>query len=133
MTTTAISPTAVSPKKPRQRRGTELMLLLFAYVISLAAFAQVDLVLLDELSSDFTTFAAIFGIGLAAAHVSLRWLAPYADPILLPVVSLLNGLGLSDDPSTRSCRRPHADTTPTMSRSSGGSCSRSVCSSASCS
>jgi len=95
VTTTAISPTAVSPKKPRQRRGTELMLLLFAYVISLAAFAQVDLVLLDELSSDFTTFAAIFGIGLAAAHVSLRWLAPYADPILLPVVSLLNGLGLS--------------------------------------
>ena len=71
------------------------MLLLFAYVISLAAFAQVDLVLLDRFSSDFTTFAIVFGVGLLAAHLAMRWLAPSADPILLPVVSLLNGLGLS--------------------------------------
>ena len=94
MTTTTIATTAVSPRKPRQRRTTELMLLLFAYVISLAAFAQVDLVLLDRFSSDFTTFAIVFGVGLLVAHLAMRWLAPSADPILLPVVSLLNGLGL---------------------------------------
>lgn len=95
VSTATIAPTAVNPHKPRQRRGTELMMLLFAYGISLAAFAQVDLVLLDALSPDFTTFAIVFGGGLLAAHLSLRWLAPYADPVLLPVVSLLNGLGLS--------------------------------------
>ncbi|MFL6070142.1 MAG: FtsW/RodA/SpoVE family cell cycle protein [Actinomycetes bacterium] len=95
MTTTTIAAAAVSARKPRQRRTTELMLLLFAYVISLAAFAQVDLVLLDRFSSDFTTFAIVFGIGVLVAHVAMRWLAPSADPILLPVVSLLNGLGLS--------------------------------------
>ena len=95
MSTQTISPAAVSTQRPRQRRGTELWLLLFAYAISLAAFAQVDVVLLDKLSSDFTTFAIVFGLGLAVAHVALRWLAPYADPVLLPVVSLLNGLGLS--------------------------------------
>ncbi|HEX5018779.1 MAG TPA: FtsW/RodA/SpoVE family cell cycle protein [Actinomycetes bacterium] len=95
MTTTTITPAAVTTRRPKNRRGTELLLLVFAYVISLVAFAQVDLVLLDELSGDFSTFAAVFGIGLLVAHVTLRWLAPYADPILLPVVSLLNGLGLA--------------------------------------
>ena len=96
MTTTAPSPPAeVKPRKPRQRRTTELLLLVFAYVISLAAFAQVDLVLLDELSSDFTTYAIVFGVGLVGAHLAMRWLAPSGDPILLPVVALLNGLGLA--------------------------------------
>lgn len=95
MSTATASPAAVSTRAPKQRRGTELALLVFAYVIALAAFAQVDLVLLDELSTDFTTFAIIFGLGLVVAHGSLRWLAPYADPILLPAVSLLNGLGLA--------------------------------------
>ena len=95
MSTATASPAAVSTQAPKQRRGTELALLVFAYAIALAAFAQVDLVLLDELSSDFTTFAIVFGLGLLVAHVSLRWLAPYADPILLPTVSLLNGLGLA--------------------------------------
>jgi cell division protein FtsW (lipid II flippase) len=90
-----VSPAAVSKQAPRKRRGTELALLAFAYAISLGAFAQVDLVLLDELSTDFTTFAIVFGSGLVVAHLSLRWLAPYADPILLPAVSLLNGLGLA--------------------------------------
>ena len=95
MTTATASPAAVSTRAPKQRRGTELALLAFAYGIALAAFAQVDIVLLDQLSTDFTTFAIVFGVGLVFAHLSLRWLAPYADPILLPTVSLLNGLGLA--------------------------------------
>jgi len=90
-----VSPTTVTRRHPRKRRGAELGLLLFAYALGLAAFAQVDLVMLDGLSSSFTTFALTLGATLAAAHIALRFLAPYADPVLLPVIGLLNGLGLA--------------------------------------
>src|SRR5690606_34256358 len=35
--------------------------------------------------------AAIF----LAAHIAVRLLAPYADPVLLPVVALINGVGVA--------------------------------------
>jgi cell division protein FtsW (lipid II flippase) len=95
MTAPTISPAAIDAKRPKRRRGTEFGLLLFAYVISLAAFVQVELVIHDRVTGDFVRFAVVFALGLLAAHIALRLLAPYADPILLPVVALLNGLGLS--------------------------------------
>jgi cell division protein FtsW (lipid II flippase) len=93
----AAAPTTatVTRRPPKRRRNTELVLLVFSYGLSLAAFAQVELVTFDQLRGSFTQFAAVFGLSLLAAHLSLRLLAPYADPVLLPTAALLNGLGLT--------------------------------------
>ncbi|MFZ0325484.1 MAG: FtsW/RodA/SpoVE family cell cycle protein, partial [Actinomycetes bacterium] len=88
-------PTAtVTRRSPRNRRNIELLLILLGYALSLLGFAQVDLVIGGSLSPGFTQFAIVLGAGLVAAHVALRVLAPYADPVILPTVGLLNGLGL---------------------------------------
>ncbi len=78
----------------RRRRGTELVLVGFAVLITFVAFTAVGLSksaqLPHGLIGDGLTFLAIAGV----AHVGVRWLAPYADPVLLPIVIALNGLGL---------------------------------------
>ena len=43
-----------------------------------------------DLAQYVLAYLALFG----AAHMAIRRYAPYADPLLLPVVALLNGLGL---------------------------------------
>lgn len=88
-------PASVSQTAPRKRRGTELALLVFGYGLSLLAFAQADLAVLDGLSPEFSAFAVTLAACIGGAHLALRLLAPFADPVLLPVVTLLNGLGLA--------------------------------------
>jgi cell division protein FtsW (lipid II flippase) len=80
---------------PRKRRGAELFLLLFALVLVLGAYAQVDLNVDGELSDRFTFLAIASTVGVLAAHAAVRWRIPYADPVLLPCVVLLNGLGIA--------------------------------------
>ena len=80
---------------PRKRRGAELFGLLFALVLVLGAYAQVDLNVDGELSARFTTLAIASTVAVVAAHIAVRWRLPYADPVLLPCVVLLNGLGIA--------------------------------------
>ncbi len=80
---------------PRKRRGVELVLIVFALVITLSAYAQVDLNVSGRLSSVFPYLAGVCS-GLALlAHLAVRWRLPYADPVILPCVVVLNGLGLA--------------------------------------
>jgi cell division protein FtsW (lipid II flippase) len=80
---------------PPKRRGTELALLAFAVLITLAAHCIVDI----SVNGSLTTSVATFGVWItalwAAAHLVVRRWAPYADPLLLPAVALLVGLGLA--------------------------------------
>ena len=98
---------------PRKRRGIELVLVLFALLITLGAYVQVDLNVTGRLSEAFPTLAAVC-VGLAGlAHLAVRWRLPYADPVILPCVVLLNGLGLAmihridliNDPPTNGARQ----------------------------
>jgi cell division protein FtsW (lipid II flippase) len=78
----------------RTGRGLELGMLLFAVVTVTAADAVVDLNTSNHVSADVITYGAGYALLWLAAHIVVRILAPYADPLLLPCVALLNGLGL---------------------------------------
>jgi cell division protein FtsW (lipid II flippase) len=80
--------------RPPTRRNAELLMLLFAVLIVVAAEAAVEAARDGRLSGHLVTYAAVpVGIGLVT-HVVIRRVAPYADPLLLPIAVLLNGLGL---------------------------------------
>ena len=79
----------------RKRRGAELLLLLLAQSFGFAGWILTDLNLYGQLPSNILIVALIwYGMGVAA-HLIVRFKLPYADPLLLPCVFLLNGLGLA--------------------------------------
>ncbi|MGI5524740.1 FtsW/RodA/SpoVE family cell cycle protein [Micromonospora sp. CA-259024] len=78
----------------RSRRNAELSLLLLAMVLVAAYGATVEASLLDTVTPDFWMPAAALGAVFLGLHLVIRFLAPFADPALLPAVALLNGLGV---------------------------------------
>ena len=85
----------VTPHRVRAGRGIELALLLLALVIGVAAYALVGLNTRGKVPADILGYGlgiAVLGLGL---HVVLRLRAPYADPVILPTVVALNGIGLA--------------------------------------
>jgi cell division protein FtsW (lipid II flippase) len=93
MTTQPQPPVTVTPPLPN-RRNAELLLLCFATVITAAAFAIVQANQERGVSWALFDYAAGFLAVFVVAHLAIRRYAPYADPLLLPIVALLNGLGL---------------------------------------
>jgi len=79
---------------PPPARNTEAGLLVLAIGIAPVAHASVGIGLDGELTASTATFAVVLALLFGAAHGVLRRFAPCADPILLPCVALLNGLGL---------------------------------------
>jgi cell division protein FtsW (lipid II flippase) len=76
------------------RRNAELLMLIFAVFIVIAAEAAVEAAQTGKLSSRLITYAAVPIVIGVITHLVIRRLAPYADPLLLPIAVLLNGLGL---------------------------------------
>ncbi|MFF7360203.1 FtsW/RodA/SpoVE family cell cycle protein [Streptomyces sp. NPDC008125] len=76
------------------RRNTELMMMVFAIVISVFAYANVGLAIDGKLPSGMLGYGAGLVLLGGVAHLVVRKFAPYADPLLLPLATLLNGLGL---------------------------------------
>lgn len=76
------------------RRNTELMLLGFAVVIPIFAYANVGLAINGSLPPGMLLYGLAFAVLAAVAHLVVRRYAKYADPLLLPLATLLNGLGV---------------------------------------
>jgi cell division protein FtsW (lipid II flippase) len=93
MTTQPQSPVTVTPSLPN-RRNSELLLLAFAGVITTVALLIVEANQERGVTWDLAQYTVAFLALFGGAHLAIRRFAPYADPLLLPVVALLNGLGL---------------------------------------
>lgn len=76
------------------RRNTELAMLVFAVLIPVFAYINVGLAKEDTVPAGVFGYAAGLGCLAAVAHLVVRKFAPYSDPLLLPIATLLNGLGL---------------------------------------
>lgn len=79
----------------RRRRGAELFLLVLALIVGIGAYAAVGLGVDGEVPTNLIGYGGWLTVLTVAAHVAVRIVAPYADPVLLPVVAALNGLGLA--------------------------------------
>ncbi|HWB65528.1 MAG TPA: FtsW/RodA/SpoVE family cell cycle protein [Mycobacteriales bacterium] len=77
-----------------KRRGTELFLVLFGVVVTMVMFTSASAAFSSKLPSGLVADGIGFAALAVAAHLVVRWLAPYADPILLPAAITLNGIGL---------------------------------------
>jgi cell division protein FtsW (lipid II flippase) len=85
---------AAPPPRTPTKRGQELAMLGFAAVVVTTALVLVQVSQEQELSRALLYYGAAY-LGLfGTAHIAVRVLAPYADPLMLPCVALLNGLGL---------------------------------------
>ncbi|QUG99435.1 FtsW/RodA/SpoVE family cell cycle protein [Saccharopolyspora erythraea] len=76
------------------RRGTELFLLICSAVIITVAIMLVQISREQTISRELFYYGAAFLALFGAAHFAVRRWAPYADPLILPLVSLINGMGL---------------------------------------
>ena len=79
----------------RRRRGAELFLLVLALAVGIGAYAAVGLGVEGAVPTDLVGYGGWLTALIVAAHVTVRLVAPYADPVLLPLVAALNGLGLA--------------------------------------
>ena len=62
---------------------------------SLFAYSAVGLGLRGKFPPGLPTYVIVFAAASCSrAHLAVRRFAPYADPLLLPLAALLNGLGL---------------------------------------
>ncbi|KRE63537.1 FtsW/RodA/SpoVE family cell cycle protein [Nostocoides sp. Soil756] len=84
----------ISSVAPRSGRTTELILLLGAVGIVGLAYVNLGLATSGTLPPGLVAVGVGYLAVSLAFHVVLRWKAKYADPLILPIVTLLNGLGL---------------------------------------
>jgi cell division protein FtsW (lipid II flippase) len=84
----------MSATEARRRSHTELGLLVLAVIVTLDAYALVGLTINGAFPAELVRYSAALIALALAGHLVTRRLAPGADPLLLPLAFLLNGLGL---------------------------------------
>ncbi|MBZ4487210.1 FtsW/RodA/SpoVE family cell cycle protein [Microbacterium sp. cx-55] len=82
-------------RMPQKQRNRELGLLLFAFVVNGAAVAAVQLGALGAIDPSFLYFCGGLAALALALHIVLRFVARDADPFVVPIATILTGLGIA--------------------------------------
>ncbi|MEO3793140.1 FtsW/RodA/SpoVE family cell cycle protein [Nonomuraea sp. B10E15] len=80
---------------PAKRRGAQLVMLALAVLIVMGAYANVGLAVDGQIPAGMLTYGLGLGALMLAAYAVLAKFAPWADPLILPLVTVINGLGLA--------------------------------------
>jgi cell division protein FtsW (lipid II flippase) len=80
---------------PAKLRNLESVLLLLALVIDEGALVLVQLGALEQLDYGVLALFGLVGLLIIGMHVVMRLTAPDADPLILPIITVLNGLGIA--------------------------------------
>ncbi|AJE82363.1 cell cycle protein [Streptomyces albus] len=94
MTGTTAGAAPEATRRPPRGRGTELGLTVLAVLLPVYGYCAVGLAKNGTLPPGAAGYGAGLGAFALLAHLVVRRRAPYADPLLLPIAVLLNGLGL---------------------------------------
>ena len=80
----------------RRRRGAELFLLVIALAVGIGAYAAVGLGVDGEVPANLAGYGGWLTALIVAAHVTVRLVAPYADPVpqALVLTAIVIGFGL---------------------------------------
>ncbi|MBO1901296.1 FtsW/RodA/SpoVE family cell cycle protein [Leucobacter weissii] len=82
-------------RAPRLLRGLELALTLFALAIGVGAVLIIDLTVEGRFTVELLPYGALFVAAVLGLHVTVRFVAPDADPLILPLATLLNSIGIA--------------------------------------
>src|SRR6478752_6798230 len=92
--------TATGPVKrlrlPQKLRNRELFLLVIACAINASAIVLVQLGALGHVDLTLVYLGAGLSALVIGMHIALRFVAPQADPFLLPIATLLTGIGIAE-------------------------------------
>lgn len=94
ITVATADPPAPAVRRLPRRRGIELALIVLAVLLSVYGYCAVGIARHGALPPGAAGYGAGLGVLALLAHLAVRLRAPYADPLLLPIGVLLNGLGL---------------------------------------
>ncbi|MCU1414827.1 MAG: ftsW1 [Microbacteriaceae bacterium] len=81
---------------PARLRNLELGLIIFAGAIVVYAIALVQLGALGRLWPHMLALGIALWLLAIGVHIALRFVAPEADPFVLPIAFLLNGIGIAE-------------------------------------
>ncbi|WP_088316786.1 FtsW/RodA/SpoVE family cell cycle protein [Kineosporia sp. R_H_3] len=84
----------VTAVETRPRRNVELVLLIVSLGIAIGAYVLVGIAAEGRVQANWMWVGGGLAVLVLGVHAVLRVVAPYADPVILPITTAINGLGL---------------------------------------